>query len=448
MENWERDKEDRNKITIKIDDFLEEHDIKGLGDISQRVLDKRRQLLNESKLVGVPYVILFLYVAPILALFKVLPKVLDFLARVLTNASVAVHSGIAVAGPAYGYQVNVGSFFGNLVAGINDPAMILCWAFTIWILYGLIWRKNYRLLWHPEMYFGLFTGYFVSQIFLAILDLTEKWVGSLSFLGNESILTLPARLIETYGSFIVKLFAELGITLPSLPFTIPARVIAMYIILYFVSNKLSVVMMQVTCQAAVCPGRVSYGAMDLSETDISSDRAVPRNLKIYFCHKDANFQMSRSCVFVDAEANNGVLMHEIGHVSHKDAFAMSFLAPTAYALPILLSGLVAIASLIPGVGPTIAALFMLTHYVSFAIIKLYMLLTTFIQRQYESAADWYAFKHGFGQGLVDFFSGCEDLEGIRAFFDPHPKTSIRRDRLKRWLERSERKEERKNQKGR
>lgn len=422
-------REDRRRIreNRRRDDFLNR-----TGSFSQKVLNARFQYTYETWLVAIPLLLLVL-----------VPTVFRW-----TGLTDSVFRWLGSIRPPTYPEARTFDLVGKvrMLAGkVGDPVAVACWAVTAWLLFGFIWRKNYRLLWHPEMYFGLFTGYFVATAYIAVIGMVENWFGSLSLFGNSSILELPAQVVQTYRDFAASVLAELsvrtGIAI-SLPFSLPvisSKVIAMYIILYFVTNWLSVLAMQHSCQAEVYSltdtGSVEQIGIRLGEgVDLSSDRAIPRNVKLYICSKSANFQISRHCVFVDRTANTGVMLHEMGHVAHKDAFAMSFLAPLAYAVPLLLWVLSLPFSLIPGIGQLVVVVLSLVNYMAVGTYKIYMLLTTFVQRQYESAADLYAVRFGYGKDLSGFLSRVDDNTGIRALLDPHPKSSTRVRRIDRWTE--------------
>ncbi len=406
------------------------------GGLSQAVLNGRFQYLYETWLVIVPLLLLVL-----------VPTVFRWTG--LTDRLWSWLSGIR---PEIYPTADTFDAIGavkSLAGRIPDPAGIACWAVTVWALFGFLWRKNYRLLWHPEMYFGLFTGCFVAAAYTGVIEQMERWFGSLSLLGNSSILVFPTQLVQTYRDFLSSLVRELsvrtGIAL-SLPLpSIPSKIIAMYVILYFATNWLSVISMQFSHQAEV------YSLAESSSVEgigislgggLSSDRAIPRNVKLYICSRPANFQISRHCVFVDRSANTGVMLHEMGHVAHKDAFAMSFIAPLAYAVPLLLWVLSLPLSIIPGVGQLAVAVMMAVNAMAMAVYRLYMILTTFVQRLYETSADYYAFRAGYGEELKSFLDSYDDSSGLEALLDPHPKSSVRVDRIRKWTERSERGERR------
>lgn len=419
-----------------------------VGGISQAVLNWRTQFLYEGW--GLAAVLLLLVLIPTVFRWTGL---MDLIWKTLGNAA-----------PERALQVQTVDLMAAARDGlskITDPVGVVCWAVTIWILYGILWRKNYRLIWHPEMYFGLFTGYFVATAYVGVIETVERWFGSLSLLGRPSILSLPAEAVETYGAFLGRVAGDVAAELsrvsglniaipqrvleflPAQVFTVPAKVIAMYIILYFLSNWLSVLSMQFALKAEVLTSSDGSSIDDLGvaageNLGLSSDRAIPRRVKIYMCSGSANFQTSRSCVFLDGSANTGVLLHEMGHVAHKDAFAMSFMAPLAYAVPILIWLVSLPVSLIPGLGGLAVTVLTLVHYMANVVFRLYMLATTPIQRQYESAADLYAVRHGYGGELAGFLSYVDDddegfMGFLRTLMDPHPKPSTRVRRILRWV---------------
>ena len=471
-ERWMRLKQERYERQIEREEARESAENRGrlgkwnysFGSFSQSLLNARMSL-GYGKL----FVIYFLpfVLIPVFKWTGVMGKFWGLLSGI--ESSLDSWSYNMLGDSVQTSTVNVADGTGRLLGGlvnVIDPVAVLCWVLTAYIVYCIIWRKDYRLVWHPEMYFGMFLGYYVSNFYIRVIERLEGWFGSFSILGYGSILELPAKLVQTYRDFLCQLFLKMGfdvrLSLRQLAqglyakgidvrnlLNVPSKTIAMFIILYFVSNWVAVIGQQIWTLAE------TYSVTDVPEkkdgedinrekvevelgrrVNLSRDRAIPRNVKLFLCRNEANFQLSRKCVFVDRDANTGVMLHEMGHVAHKDAFAMSFMSPAAYAFPLLVWLISLPFSVIPGVNAITGLATVLVNLAGTLTIRLYMFITTPIQRIYETAADMYTLHYRREDELEGFLE-IEDNEGWKAFVDPHPKSSkrVRRlERVSRWLD--------------